>query len=509
MSSRKRLTVLFVLTLFAPRVMADVRLPALISSNMVLQQNTRAPIWGWADAGEKISLRASWLTHRLTTVANSGGEWQVLLPTPAAGGPYKLIITGNNRIVLDNILSGEVWFASGQSNMAMAVEKCRNGEDEITTANYPDIRLFHVARQWAAEPQADCQGYWTGTTPETIRKFSGVAYFFARSLYNAINVPVGIISASKGGSPIESWIAGETLKADPDFEPVFALWKKWEAEYPEANKKYRQARATWEKEKKRALALNRELPESPIRPEAVHQISRPHKRPGHNYNGMVAPIVPFAIKGFIWYQGESNVSRPEQYAKLFQTLITGWRQEWGRQELPFYFVQIAPYRYKEGPLKASHLREAQAQALLLPRTGMVVTTDVGDMEDVHPKNKQVVGQRLAQLALAKTYGFDTLVYSGPVYKSMQIEGSAIRLYFEHTGSGLMSKGSRPVGFEIAGKDKVFVPANAIIDGRAILVSSEEVKHPVAVRFAWCLKGIPDFFNKEGLPAAPFRTDGPK
>ncbi len=498
-----KLIILFLL-LHSSWLFANIRLPAIISSNMVIQQNTQVPIWGWADAGEKICIETSWLQEEVAVTANAEGEWLIKLSSPEAGGPYKIKLTGNNSIVLNNILSGEVWFASGQSNMAMAVEKCSNAETEIATATYPKIRLFHVTRTWAASPQQDCNGYWTETTPETIKKFSGVAYFFGRKLYNELNVPIGIISASKGGSPIESWMAEEVLKTDPDFSPVFEMWEKWEAEYLEANKKYQKELAVWQKQKDANQGLA--IPEKPARPIAVHQIARPHKRPAHNYNGMVAPITPYAIKGVIWYQGESNTNRPIQYRKLFKTMIKSWRKTWAEGEFPFYFVQIAPYRYEEGLDKPPYLREAQMMALSLPNTGMVVTSDIGNVNDIHPKNKLDVGERLALWALAKTYSYNNLVYAGPFYKSMKIEENKIRLSFDHTGSGLLCKGDSLTDFEIAGTDQKFTKATAHIEGSTVVVSNDNIKHPIAVRFGWSIISTPDFYNKEGLPAAPFRTD---
>jgi len=310
--------------------------------------------------------------------------------------------------------------------------RCKNAEDEITSANYPDIRLFHVVRTWADKPQSDCSGYWVEVTPETIKKFSGVAFFFGRNLYKELKVPIGIISASKGGSPIESWMAKEVLKADPDFSPVFEMWEKWEAEYPEMNKKYLEDIALWKKQKdaNQGLAI---LVKPPM-PNVVHKINRPHKRPNYNYNGMIAPISPYAIKGVIWYQGEDNVYRPSQYIKLFQLLITSWRNEWELGDFPFYYVQIAPYRYEEGLALPPFLREAQAMALSLSNTGMVVTTDIGNVGDIHPINKQEVGSRIALWALSKTYGYKGMVYSGPIYNSSKVEGGKIRLFFTISNS---------------------------------------------------------------------------
>lgn len=470
---------------------------------MVLQQNTQVPIWGWADAGEKIVIKASWVEGAITTIANPQGEWIIKLISPPAGGPYKLVITGYNTIELNNILSGEVWFASGQSNMAMALKNSEFGAKAIEQAKCPSIRLFYIKRISSPTQKLDCEGLWKESTPESAKDFSAVAYYYAVKLHQQLKVPIGIISGSKGGSPVESWMAEEVLKSDPDFSPIFEMWKKWEEEYPEANGKYQKELVTWQKQQEEYP--NRKF-EKPKKPADVHKIDRPHKRPSHNYNGMVSPIIPYAIKGVIWYQGENNVYRPIQYRKLFQTMITSWRQEWADGEFPFYFVQIAPNRYEEDLNKPPFLREAQMMALTLPNTGMVVISDVGNVEDIHPKNKKDVGDRLALWALAKTYNFKDIVYSGPFYKSMKIEGSAIRLSFNHIGSGLTSNGDTLTDFEIAGADRNFIKAKAYIDGSTIVVSIQTIKNPTAVRFGWSITSTPNFFNKEGLPAAPFRTD---
>jgi len=498
--------ILIILLLHKPLLYADIRLPAVISDNMVIQQNTNVPIWGWADPGEKIHIKASWLLVETAITANDKGEWMVKLKSPVAGGPHKITLTGKNEIVLDNVLSGEVWFASGQSNMAMALKKCDNAEMEVAAANYPEIRLFHIERISATEPQSDCEGTWKETTPESAKDFSGVAYFFGRMLHEQLNVPIGLISGSKGGSPVESWMAEEVLKSDPDFSAIFEMWNKWEEDYPEAEKEYQKELESWQIEKEQALSSAKGIPEKPAMPKAVHRIRRPHKRPGNNYNGMVAPVIPYAVKGVIWYQGENNVYRPAQYQKLFQTLITSWREEWQEGNFPFYFVQIAPYRYEDDLINPSLLREAQMMALSLPNTGMAVTTDLGNVEDIHPKNKQDVGKRLALWALAKTYDYKDLVYSGPLYKYMKIEDDKIRLYFDHIGSGLVCKGDSLIDFEIAGSDQEFIRARANIDGNTVVVLSDQIKKPIAVRFGWSITSEPNLFNEQELPAAPFRTD---
>ncbi len=484
---------------------AEIRLPSIINSNMVIQQNTNIPIWGWADPGEKININADWLKRDTSIIANEKGEWMVKLKSPAAGGPFTITLTGKNEIVLDNVLSGEVWFASGQSNMAMALERCNNAEEEIATANYPEIRLFHVERTSASELQSDCRGTWQETTPESAKDFSGVAYFFARKIYKQLNVPIGVISANKGGSLAEAWMPVKVIESDAELSLIFDMWRKIELAYPEAERKYSKELDVWQNEKELAQLTGIPQPPKPAMSNTVHMMSREHKRPGALYNAMVAPIIPFAIKGAIWYQGESNVDRPIQYRKLFQSLLTNWWEEWDIGEFPFYFVQIAPFRYNENLENASLLREAQMMALSLPNTGMIVTTDVGNIDDIHPKNKQDVGKRLALMALANTYGFDDLVFSGPLYKFMEIEENNIRLHFDNTGSGLICNTDSLTDFEIAGSNKKFIKARAIIDGKTLVVYSDEIINPIAVRFGWSIISVPNFFNKEGLPAAPFRT----
>lgn len=498
--------ILLTLLLFQAVSFAEIRLPSIISSNMVIQQNTSVPIWGWANPGEKINIKAGWLKRDTAIIANDKGEWIVKLKSPTAGGPFKITLIGTNEIVLDNVLSGEVWFASGQSNMAMALERCNNAEEEIATASYQEIRLFHVERTSAKEPQSDCKGLWKETTPESAIDFSGVAYFFARKIYKQLNVPIGVISASKGGSLVEAWTPREVIESDAELSLIFDMWRKFESEYSEAERNYNKELVVWQNEKEQAQLAGLHEPSKPAMPDVIHMMTRAHKRPGALYNAMVAPIIPYAIKGAIWYQGESNVSRPVQYRKFFQSLITSWREKWNIGDFPFYFVQIAPFRYNEKLESASLLREAQMMSLSLPNTGMVVTTDVGNIDDIHPKNKKDVGIRLAKWALANSYEFDDLVYSGPFYKFMEIEGNSIRIHFDHVGSGLMCNADSLTDFEIAGSDKIFVNARAIIDRATLLVSSDEIIYPLAVRFGWGIITLPNFFNNEGLPAAPFRTD---
>lgn len=479
---------------------ANVKLPSIIGSHMVIQQNTNVSIWGWADPGEIVKVKGSWMKDVASVRTDKKGKWILQIKSPKAGGPYQIIIEGKNKIVLNDVLSGEVWLASGQSNMSFPLKKSEDAKAEIAGAEFSEIRLFQVEHTYSANPQRNCNGRWVKCSPETIKNFSAVAYFFGIYLYKKLNVPIGLISSNKGGSPIEAWINNKVL--DDNFILSLELnnmWEKWKEEYPAAKKKYEDEIKVW---KKNDNSSNKK----PVKPTSVDMIEKPHRRPGFLYNAMIAPLIPYTIKGVIWYQGENNVERPTQYQKLFPLLISDWRNEWSIGNFPFYFVQIAFYNYKRESEKASMLREAQMMAMSVPNTGMVVTIDIGNINNMHPTDKQDVGKRLALWALAKTYGIKNIVYSGPIYKSMKKQGNSICLYFNYTGSGLMKKGKKLTQFEIAGKNKKFYKADAVINGNIIVVHSDKVPDPIAVRYGWGINSVPNLYNKEGLPAAPFRTD---
>lgn len=434
---------------------AAVKLPTIIGDNMVLQRGQPVPIWGWADKGEEVTVTAAGQT--LTTKAGDDGRWKVVLGKLDLGEPIEMTIKGSSgsSIVLKNILVGEVWVGSGQSNMEWTVGNSNNAQQEIAAANYPKIRLFTVVKQKTPEPAAECAGSWVECSPASIPGFSAVAYFFGRELNKELSVPVGLINTSWGGTAADLWTSRKALEANPTLKPLAGS--------------------------------------------------------GENsflYNGMIAPILPYAIRGAIWYQGESNLGRAFQYRTLFPAMIANWRADWGQGDFPFGFVQLAPFRYNgQNVINWAELCEAQRMTLdASPNTGMAVTTDIGDVKDIHPKNKQEVGRRLALWALAKVYG-KTIVYSGPIYKSMSTEGNKVRLQFDHIGGGLVASDGKPlVDFTIAGADQNFVPATATIDGNSIVVSSDKVAQPVAVRYAWHDDTQPNLANKEGLPASPFRTD---
>jgi sialate O-acetylesterase len=452
---------------------ADVRLPALVGSNMVLQRNKPLNIWGWADKGEKVTV--SFRNARYAATATADGKWKVQLPAQAAGGPFSMTISGHNTIKLDNILVGEVWVASGQSNMEMPVKgwgKVLNYEQEIAAANYPEIRLFQVKHTTSTAPLDDVtpwEGGWQACSPQSVPEFSSVGYFFAREIYSHQHIPIGVIHSSWGGTVAEAWTSGESLKKLPAFADTVKAFE--------------------------ALAA----PKSPSGPNKTTLL----------YNAMIHPLLPYTIRGAIWYQGEANAGRAYQYRELFPTMIKDWRKHWHNGDFPFYFVQLANFKEKQSqPVESdwAELREAQLMTLSLPNTGMASAIDIGDEKDIHPKNKQEVARRLSLIARAKVYG-EKIPYSGPIYQSKQITGNKVVLTFKHTDNGLVAKkGSSVKGFEVAGADKKFHLAQATINGNRVTVWSDEVSSPVAVRYSWANNPDGNLYNGAGLPASPFRTD---
>jgi sialate O-acetylesterase len=478
---------------------AAIRLPSVIGSNMVLQQQFEAPVWGWAEPGQTVCVRASWLwTHREATAGDNGG-WQVVLPTPAGGGPYHITISDSDgATVLENILIGEVWVCSGQSNMQWTVGSSNNSEEEIANAKYPDIRLFYVTRKIAETPQDDCVGLWQECSPETVPGFSAVAYFFGRQIHKELKVPVGLIHTSWGGTPAEAWTRREILAANVDFKPILERYQQAVDKWEQIQADYQKRVEEWKEASAKAKAEGTKAPGQPGQPYGP---GHPHS-PAGLYNAMIAPLIPYGIQGVIWYQGESNAGRAYQYRTLFPAMIENWRDDWKQGAFPFYFVQIAPYKDQ-----TPEIREAQLIALRnTVNTGMAVTMDIGNPTDIHPKNKQDVGRRLALWALAKNHGYKDIVYSGPLYMGMEVQGDKIRLFFDHVDGGLVAKDGPLTHFAIAEAEGDFVPANAVIDGETIVVSSEAIKKPAAVRYGWENAAEPNLFNKAGLPASPFRTD---
>jgi sialate O-acetylesterase len=489
---------------------ADVRPHALFSDNMVLQRDIKVPIWGTADEGERVTVRFQG-QEVSTTTAN--GKWMVRLDPLKAGGPFVLTIRGQNRIEFKNVLVGEVWLCSGQSNMEWSLAE--SGIYGAAPTN-PMLRMYRVPRNVAKRPVSDLQretrkgiwldctgrwlegadgrrngetnkGVWLECGPETAPPFSAVAYFFGRDLQKALNVPVGLIASSWSGTIGEAWTNLATLEANAELRGIVTA--------------HRAAVRSYAQNKEQMLALRLLDPD------------KNQNGPSNLYNGMIAPLIPYALRGVIWYQGESNAGRARHYQTLLPALIANWRQDWQQGELPFLIVQIAPFSKIPDPnlvmqesASWAEVREAQLlTSLRVPNTALVVTTDVGDEFNKHPKQKEPVGGRLARAARAVAYG-EKLVYSGPVYKSMRVKGNEAILTFEHVGSGLAAKGGALTGFWIAGPDKKFVPAVAEIRGDTVAVSSRLVTWPVAVRYGWADYPVVNLWNKDGLPASPFRTD---
>lgn len=482
---------------------ADVKLPSIIGDNMVIQRDAKVIIWGFADPDEKITLHFA--DQKGETIANAEGKWKIELSPLEAGGPYEMTVEGKNKITLQNILVGEVWICSGQSNMQWSVRASTNAEQEIAEANFPMIRLFSVKRVVSETPLTDVEGSWQVCSSETVGNFSAVGYFFGRGLHRELGVPVGLINSSWGATLAEAWTSMETLKSDPEFKPILNRWERILENYPNAEEEYQQKLAEWEQ--KAQKAKEEDLP-LPIKPQPPIGPNHPH-RPSSLFNGMIAPIIPFAIKGSIWYQGESNAGRAYQYRKLFSSMIADWRRAWGQGDFPFLFVQLANFEASVPPPVDSawaELREAQTMALSLPKTGMAVTIDIGEAKDIHPKNKQDVGNRLALAAYSIAYD-QNIEFSSPIYESMIIENDKIRIYFKHINGELVAKdGGQLKGFAIAGRDQRFVWAKAIIEGDTVLVWHERVPQPIAVRYAWGDNPDCNLYNAAGLPASPFRTD---
>lgn len=481
----------------AASALSAVKPNALFSDGCVLQQGMPVPVWGWADEGEKVTVE---FQGQKVTATTSDGKWMVTLKEMKAGGPFEMKLSGSNTVTIKNILVGEVWLCSGQSNMAWRMSQTANAEADIAAAKYPNIRLFSVPNNPQDKQVVDVKGSWQECTPDTAKSFSAVGYFFGRALHLARKgVPIGLINSSVGGTLSEAWTSPTVVANDARFAGVRERYAKALEAFPEANTKYQAAMEKYRQSAADAKAAGKPSPAPPPRPMGPGNVNRPSGL----YNGMIAPLVPFAIRGAIWYQGESNANQAFEYRSIFPGMIENWRKDWG-SDFTFLFVQLAPF----APPAAGtwpELREAQLLTLKLPKTGMAVITDVGEERDIHPKRKQPVGERLALAARAIAYG-EKIDYSGPVYSGMKVDGNRIVLSFKHIGGGLVVKGEKLTGFTIAGADQKFVPAEAEIKGDKIIVSSSSVAQPMAVRFGWENYPVLNLWNKAGLPATPFRTD---
>ncbi len=497
--------------LWCGSALAHLKLPSVFSDHMVLQRDREVPVWGTGDAGETVTVKFAGQTKK--TTADQEGNWKVMLdamPTSAEGRTLK--VSGTSEVAVEDVLVGEVWICSGQSNMQWTVRQSANPEQEAANSNYPLIRQFAVPRVTGRRPQADCDGQWFVASPETVPNFTAVGYYFGRELHRELKIPIGLINTSWGGTRAEAWTSRNGLKKNPKAKPILNAWDAAADKFDPAaaKEKYETALANW-KEKTKKLR------------EEGKRTGRPPQPPRHPrdsqhcasalYNGMIHPLVPYGIRGAIWYQGESNQGRAKQYRAILPGLIRDWRSKWKQGAFPFYFVQLANFRQPATEPGTDNewaeLQEAQLMTMqTVPKTGMAIINDMGAAKDIHPKNKQDVGERLARWALVRDYEQKGIVISGPVYKEHKIKGDKVSVEFLYGGKKLKSRDGEPLKwFEIAGEDKVWHWADAEIDGASVIVSSPDVPNPVAVRYAWTANPVDaNLVNRAGLPASLFRTD---
>lgn len=476
---------------------ADVALPHIFTEHMVLQQGQVNRVWGRADGGEDVLVSIDAQSHE--TKADADGNWMVTLEPLPVGGPYTFTVKGKNEIKFNDVLVGEVWICSGQSNMQQSVNGVNDPDLERLAAKFPNIRLITVPNVGTQEPQWDFNGQWQPCSPETVGNFSAAGYFFGRQLHQTLDVPVGLINNAWGGSACEAWIRRDLLAVDERYAPLMERWAQLESNYDKNV-------ADWEVAAAKAKAEGKQPP-----PHPDGQMKGNH-RPANIYNGALKPTIGYGIRGAIWYQGESNAGRAYQYRDLFPLMIQDWRDEWQQGEFPFYWVQLADFlaeKPEPGESAWAELREAQTMTMSrLPNTGEAVIIDIGEGKDIHPRNKQDVGKRLARLALAQTYGIEGVAGRSPIYKSMERQGNKIVLTFEHvTGGWRPFDVNEPRGFAIAGEDKAFVWAQATILGPdKIEVWSDKIENPASVRYAWADNPVCNMYSAAGLPLTPFRTD---
>jgi len=493
---------------------AELKLPAVFGDHLVLQQQQSNPVWGWDAPGTKITV--SFAGQNYSTTAGTDGKWVVkLAPLPANATPQILTVAGTTTREIKDVLIGEVWLCSGQSNMEMGVGMVQDGAKEIAAANFPDIRLLMVPNVWKPQPTADMAGTWQVCTPENIAAggwggFSAAGYFFGRELHRKLDVPVGLIDADWGGTRIEAWTSPEGFAAVPalsSLNTALQLGDPGSSAHKQKLEQFLGETEQWLTLARAALNNSALVPTMPTFPS---ELLPPHdlQNPTALYNGMIHPVQPFGIRGAIWYQGEANNGEGMLYAEKMKALVGGWRQLWGSGDFPFYFVQIAPFNYGNHPEQLCELWEGQAAAAReIPNAGMAVINDIGNLRDIHPQNKQEVGRRLALLALARTYGQSAVVCSGPTFQSLAVEGNTLRVRFDHADGGLVSRDGQPLNwFEIIDADAGgFVRAEARIDGTSVVLSNPGVPHPVAMRFAWSQAAEPNLMNGAGLPAGAFRS----
>jgi len=497
---------LAVLTCFAlPLPAAELTVGSLFTNNAVLQRDLPVPVWGTAEPGRKVTV--TFAGQEKTATAGENGKWSLKLDPLAASAEDRTLTVktdaANESLTLNNILVGEVWVCSGQSNMAFQLKGSVGGDAAIAAASDPQLRLFAATAQASDEPQTKIGGSWAAASPESATNFSAVGYYFGQELRKKLGVPIGLIKSAVGGTPAEAWTARAVLEANPTTAVILKNHADAIAAHPKALENYKKQEpkllAKHAEAVAKAKADGKPLPKKPAAPQDPVTNQR---RPGALYNAFIVPLQPYAIRGAIWYQGEANSARGKEYQTLFPTMIGNWRKDWGQGDFPFFFVQITPHQGM-----TPELREAQrATVETTQNTAMAVSVDVGHPTDIHPKDKRPLGLRLALAAQALVYGKKDLEYSGPTYESHRVDGNKLTLNFSHLGGGLVAKDGALKGFTIAGADGNFVAADAKIEGDTIVVSSKDVASPVAVRYGWV--NVPDvnLFNQAGIPASPFQTD---
>lgn len=487
---------------------ANIALPAVFSDHMILQQKSKVQFWGWGDPGEAVIVKTSWSNSTNTATTDASGKWSLAIQTPSAGGPYNIKVKGKNELQVNDVLIGEVWVCSGQSNMVFSLKSSDRAAAEIARANFPAIRYFSVQRQYGPELFKDAPGsVWEKTSPQTAPAYSAVAYYFAKKIHQTLKVPVGIIYAAWGGTPAEAWTPNDVFQNDSLLSAYIERWKYIQENAGSDSTAYHVALDQFEKNKMSADSTHIKKPEEP---QTFYYYKRPWREPGVLFNGMINPVIPYTIKGFLWYQGESNVGYAGEYEYLFSKMIESWRKQWNvnnsSRVLPFYFVQIAPFGYSNLDA-AARLRQGQYNvASEINRTGMAVTVDLGDMKNIHFTHKKEVGDRLALIALAKDYGFNNIIYKGPeCIKVVNVKGK-LHLTFNQRLSTYNNKPA--AGFEVGYKKQdsdsiYFAKAKSTINGNEAIVWNEDITNPLLVRYAWINIGEANIINKKKLPAPPF------
>ncbi|MCM8568480.1 sialate O-acetylesterase [Gramella jeungdoensis] len=469
-----RIVLIFTFLLCSITGFSQIKFPALFSDNMILQQQTEVPVWGWGDKNAEYEVQTSWIQESYSVKTNNSGKWQVKVSTPKAGGPFSITVKNNDQSkTINNVMIGEVWLCSGQSNMEMPLkgfpgQPVSGGNETIVKSSNDDIRLITVPRDSKVQPKNDFEGAWHVASPEYTSDFSATAWYFGSLLNDVLDVPVGLIHVSYGGSNVEAWMNAEMLK---DFESI-------------------------------------NVPETP------EDIDEPNRTATALYNGMLSPVISYGIKGAIWYQGESNYDRPFQYKQLFKKMVSSWREIWDQGEFPFYFAQIAPFDYSVftpdtivEKYNSAYLRESQLKASHeIDNSGLAVLMDVGEKDNIHPAQKKKGGHRLAYLALAKTYGLKGFEFQSPEFNAMEIKGSTVIVSFDNVPNGLTSYGKEVTGFQIAGENKVFYPAKTVLRRKSVMLSSPHVEKPVAIRYLFKDYAEAELFSNGGLPVSSFRTD---